>query len=156
MRRTTEPRATPVEQVYVQKIIYSYDGMRPAVSDLTFHIKAGEVLALIGPNGAGKSTSLRILATLQRPDAGLVLWDGRDAWPMRQTIRQRVGFLGDGTGLYPNMSAAGYLRFFAECYGMDDPEAKRRVAELLELFKLASKADAQISDLSKGMRQRLA
>jgi ABC-2 type transport system ATP-binding protein len=145
-----------VEQVYVQKITHSYDGMRPAVTELSFHIKSGEVLALIGPNGAGKSTSLRILATLQRPDSGAVLWDGRDAWAERQTVRQRIGFLGDGTALYPSMTAAGYLRFFAECYGMNDTDAKRRVAELLEIFRLTSKADALISDLSKGMRQRLA
>jgi len=145
-----------VEQVFVQNITHSYDGVRPAVSDLTFHVKAGEVLALIGPNGAGKSTSLRILATLQNPDTGVVLWDGRDAWHERQAIRQRVGFLGDGTGLYPNMTAAGYLRFFAECYGIADADAKRRVAELLDVFKLTSKSSALISDLSKGMRQRLA
>ena len=145
-----------MEQVYVQKITHSYDGVRPAVSELSFHVKSGEVLALIGPNGAGKSTSLRILATLQRPDQGAVLWDGRDAWMERQAVRQRIGFLGDGTALYPNMTAAGYLRFFAECYGMSDSDAKRRVAELLEIFRLTSKADALISDLSKGMRQRLA
>jgi ABC-2 type transport system ATP-binding protein len=147
---------TTVEHVYVQKITHSYDGVRPAVADLSFHVKAGEVLALIGPNGAGKSTSLRVLATLQRPDSGYVLWDGREAWPERHAIRQRIGFLGDGTALYPNMSAAGYLRFFAECYGQSDDNARRRVAELLEVFKLTSKADALISDLSKGMRQRLA
>jgi ABC-2 type transport system ATP-binding protein len=145
-----------VEQVYVQKITHSYDGVRPAVSELSFQVKSGEVLALIGPNGAGKSTTLRILATLQRPDHGAVLWDGHDAWLDRQAVRQRIGFLGDGTALYPNMSAAGYLRFFAECYGMSDGDAKRRVAELLEVFRLTSKADALISDLSTRMRQRLA
>jgi ABC-2 type transport system ATP-binding protein len=145
-----------MERVDVQNITHSYDGLRQAVTNVSFHIAAGEVLALIGPNGAGKSTSLRILATLQQPDAGKVLWDGRDAWEARQSIRQRIGFLGDGTGLYPNMSAAGYLRFFAECYGLSDRHADKRVAELLETFKLTNKADARISDLSKGMRQRLA
>ena len=99
---------------------------------------------------------MRILATLQRPDKGGVTWDGRDAWAERQQIRQRIGFLGDGTGLYPNMSAAGYLRFFAECYGLSDTQAATRVDELLATFKLSSKADARISELSKGMRQRLA
>ncbi|PRQ05352.1 putative ABC transporter ATP-binding protein YxlF [Enhygromyxa salina] len=145
-----------MKQVRVEKITHSYDGVRPAVAELSFHINAGEVLALIGPNGAGKSTSLRILATLQRPDSGEVTWDGRDTWPVRQAVRQRIGFLGDGTGLYPNMTAAGYLRFFAECYGLDDGAANTRVAELLATFKLSSKAEARISDLSKGMRQRLA
>lgn len=145
-----------MQQVSVQNITHSYDGVRLAVSELSFHIRAGEVLALIGPNGAGKSTSLRILATLQKPDTGCVHWDGADAWPVRKSVRQRIGFLGDGTALYPNMSAAGYLRFFAECYGMSDNAAHERVAELLATFRLSSKADAQISDLSKGMRQRLA
>ncbi|MFV8752289.1 ABC transporter ATP-binding protein [Nannocystaceae bacterium ST9] len=145
-----------MEQVFVQNITHSYDGARQAVAGLSFEIRAGQVLALIGPNGAGKSTSLRILATLQRPDKGAVLWDGRDAWRERQAIRQRIGFLGDGTGLYPHMTASGYLRFFAECYGTNDRDAKLRVAELLEMFKLSAKADDLIADLSKGMRQRLA
>ncbi|NVB37992.1 ABC transporter ATP-binding protein [Pseudenhygromyxa sp. WMMC2535] len=145
-----------MKSVCVENITHSYDDLRPAVSKLGFAIEAGQVLALIGPNGAGKSTTLRILATLQRPDRGRVTWDGRDAWAERLALRQRIGFLGDGTGLYPTMSAAGYLRFFAECYGLDDAQARARVDELLAIFKLSSKADDQISDLSKGMRQRLA
>ncbi len=145
-----------MEQVFVQNIKHSYDGTRQAVAGLTFYVKAGQVLALIGPNGAGKTTSLRILATLQRPDQGYVLWDGHETWGNRQSIRQRIGFLGDGTGLYPHMTASGYLRFFAECYGASDHDAKRRVAELLDMFKLGAKANDTIGELSKGMRQRLA
>jgi ABC-2 type transport system ATP-binding protein len=147
---------TDMQEVQCRNISHSYDGVRDAVHALSLTIKAGEVMALIGPNGAGKSTSLRILATLQRPDHGEVLWDGEDAWPQRQEVRKRVGFLGDGTGLYPNMTAGGYLRFFAECYGQDDKTAKLRTDELLATFDLSKKADARISDLSKGMRQRLA
>ncbi len=145
-----------MQQVQCREIYHSYDGVRNAVHDLTISIKAGEVLGLIGPNGAGKSTTLRVLATLQKPDKGEVLWDGQDAWADRYTVRQRIGFLGDGTALYPAMTAAGYLRFFAECYGLDDQAAVARVAELLEVFDLSSKAEARVSDLSKGMRQRLA
>lgn len=145
-----------MERVQCRKIRHSYDGVRDAVGGLDLEIKRGEVLALIGPNGAGKSTTLRILATLQRPDEGAVTWDGSDAWTERYTLRQKIGFLGDGTALYPSMTAAGYLRFFAECYGRPDAEAKKAVGEVLDLFDLSTKADATISDLSKGMRQRLA
>ena len=145
-----------MQQVQCIDIHHSYDGVRDAVHGLSFTVRRGEVLALIGPNGAGKSTTLRILATLQRPDRGKVLWDGVDAWDERYSVRQRIGFLGDGTGLYPHMSASGYLRFFAECYGLGDAAAAARVSELLTLFDLAGKADAKIADLSKGMRQRLA
>ncbi len=145
-----------MQQVECRQIRHSYDGVRDAVAELDLVVKGGEVLALIGPNGAGKSTTLRILATLQRPDGGHVEWDGSDAWRDRFDIRRRIGFLGDGTALYPSMTAAGYLRFFAECYGQDDATAKKRVRDVLELFDLSSKADAVISELSKGMRQRLA
>ncbi len=145
-----------MQQVECRQIRHSYDGVRDAVTGLDLTIKRGEVLALIGPNGAGKSTTLRILATLQRPDAGSVHWDGQDAWAQRLEIRRRVGFLGDGTALYPTMTAAGYLRFFAECYGQADDVATKRVAELLAMFDLASKANARIGEMSKGMRQRLA
>jgi len=145
-----------MKQVECRQIRHSYDGVRDAVTELNLTIRGGEVLALIGPNGAGKSTTLRILATLQQPDSGNVEWDGKDAWNDRYEIRRRIGFLGDGTALYPTMTAAGYLRFFAECYGQDDKTAKARVAELLSMFDLSSKADAYIAELSKGMRQRLA
>ncbi len=144
-----------MQQVQCDNVHHSYDGVRDAVQGLTLTIKRGEVLALIGPNGAGKSTTLRILATLQCPDQGRVLWDGRDAWPARYEIRQRVGFLGDGNALYPGMTAAGYLQFFAECYGQSDRDAKARVTELLQIFDLSSKSDARVSEMSKGMRQRL-
>jgi ABC-2 type transport system ATP-binding protein len=145
-----------MQQVECRHLHHSYDGVRDAVHDLSLQIRGGEVMALIGPNGAGKSTTLRILATLQAPDKGEVSWDGKDAWADRYAIRQRIGFLGDGTALYPTMTAAGYLRFFAECYGYGDDDVNARVSELLETFDLASKADAKIADLSKGMRQRLA
>jgi ABC-2 type transport system ATP-binding protein len=145
-----------MQRIELRAVHHSYDGVRDALHDVTFDVRAGQVLALIGPNGAGKSTTLRILATLQRPDRGEVRWDGRDAWPERNDLRRRIGFLGDGTGLYPHMPAAAYLRFFAECYGLDDAAAKQRTHELLEMFDLVSKAEARIDEMSKGMRQRLA
>lgn len=145
-----------MDQVLCREIRHSYDGVRDAISGLTLTVSKGEVLALIGPNGAGKSTTLRVLATLLRPDQGSVQWDGADAWEDRFQIRRRIGFLGDGTSLYPTMTAAGYLRFFAECYGQDDAAATKRVDEVLEMFDLTSKASSAISELSKGMRQRLA
>ncbi len=145
-----------MNRIECRDLHHSYDGVRDAISSFQVHIARGEVLALIGPNGAGKSTTLRILATLQKPDRGSVLWDGMDAWEHRYEIRRKIGFLGDGTALYPTMTASQYLRFFGECYGLTDKHANLRATQLLELFDLGSKANERISELSKGMRQRLA
>lgn len=71
-------------------------------------------------------------------------------------LRRRIGFLGDGAALYPEMTARGYLDFFAECYGLERSERSVKVAETLERFDLTVKADDRIRDLSKGMRQRVA
>jgi len=145
-----------MERVQCLEVSHSYDGERPALAALNLEVRRGEVLALIGPNGAGKSTTLRILATLQRPDRGTVLWDGADAWPQRHALRPRIGFLGDGTALYPDMTARAYLRFFAECYGERVRNGDARVEEVLARFELGAKADRRVRELSKGMRQRLA
>jgi ABC-2 type transport system ATP-binding protein len=145
-----------VQQISCIDLTHSYDGARPAIDGLSLSLRAGEVLALLGPNGAGKSTTLRVLATLQQPDRGQVLWDGVDAWGERHAIRRRIGFLGDGQSLYPTMRAGDYLAFFGECYGLEPPAARRRADALLDRFDLRAKADAAIGTLSKGMRQRLA
>jgi ABC-2 type transport system ATP-binding protein len=139
-----------------EQIFVSYDGVRRALSDVSMEVHAGQVLGLVGPNGAGKSTTLRVLATLQSPDRGRVCFEGLDAWPRRHEVRECVGFLGDGTSMYPKMEAAKYLEFFAECYGLAPGQARERAAALLGQFGLESKATAKVATLSKGMRQRLA
>src|SRR5690606_19278828 len=126
-----------MDKLACHDVSHSYDGRRPALERLELHVRGGEVLALLGPNGAGKSTTLRILATLQRPDRGEVLWDGQDVWAHRYDLRRRIGFLGDGTALYPEMTAGDYLAFFAECYGLDHGRRVARVEEVLSLFELS-------------------
>ncbi len=145
-----------VHAVQCASVCHSYDGARNAVDNVSFCVRAGEVLALVGPNGAGKSTALRMLATLQQPGKGHVLWDGEDTWPARHQVRRKIGFLGDGQALYADMQAQRYLAFFGECYGLSAAQARTRADTLLEVFDLSGKAHALVSDLSKGMRQRLA
>ena len=139
-----------------EHIFVTYDGVRHALHDVSLEVFGGQVLGLVGPNGAGKSTTLRVLATLQRADKGRVCFEGADAWPRRHAVRERVGFLGDGTAMYPKMEAGRYLEFFGECYGLAPAAARERAAALLDQFGLESKAGAKVATLSKGMRQRLA
>jgi ABC-2 type transport system ATP-binding protein len=144
-------------RVELQGISKTYDGASWAVSDLQLTLAAGTILGLIGPNGAGKSTALRMVATVMEPTSGQVTYDGRPvATPTElQDIRTRIGFLGDGNPLYKHMTAAEYLRFFGQCFGMRGAALESAVEDVLTTFALTGKADAQCGTLSKGMRQRL-
>jgi len=130
-------------------------GPTRAVDDISFRVHAGEVFGYIGPNGAGKTTSMRILATLDLPNAGDALVDGFSVVNDPDRVRRRLGFMPDTFGTYSNVNVQEYLDFFARAYGLrqaDRLRARRRVMEFTGLDILAEKP---IDGLSKGMKQRL-
>ncbi len=125
---------------------------KPAVSDLSFDVKRGEITGFLGPNGAGKSTSLRMALGILTPDAGKVsLFGGRP----RASALERVGFLPEERGLYRKMKAIDVIIFFARLKGVEATEARRRGLAMLEEFGLADVADSKVKTLSKGMAQKI-
>jgi heme exporter protein A len=127
-------------------------GERPALSGVSVRLAEGQTLAVFGANGAGKTTLLRVLATLLRPHSGGVEVLGAklpgEAWK----VRGRVGFIGHEPLLYPQLSGRENLRFHARLHGV--PLA--RVEELLEAVGMSDRAGDPLSELSRGMVQRLA
>jgi len=127
-------------------------GERPALTDVTLSLPAGQTLAVLGPNGAGKSTLLRVLATLLRPHSGGARVLGcelpREGW----AVRGRIGFLAHEPMLYRDLTGRENLRFHAALHGV----APGRVGELLDRVGMAARADEPIRALSRGMVQRLA
>ena len=127
-----------------------------ALSDVSFSVAPGEVVGLVGPNGAGKSTLFRIVATLLEPSAGSVSVDGFDSATDPAEIRRRIGLVLEGArGVYGRLSGLDNLEFFGVMAGLDRAAARRRGAELLELFGLAGR-DRRVFGYSSGMRVRLA
>jgi ABC-2 type transport system ATP-binding protein len=126
-----------------------------AVAGVDLAIEPGEIFGLVGPNGAGKTTTLRILATLLRPDAGSAEIDGWSVTRNPDEVRRVLGFMPDAFGVYDDMKVWEYLDFFARCYGLAAPVRRRMIGDLLELVDLASKRDAYVQTLSRGMQQRL-
>jgi heme exporter protein A len=127
-------------------------GRRWALSRVTLRCEAGEIVGLLGANGAGKSTFLAIAAALLSPSAGRVRYgddDGRPGAP----IRQRIGMVGHDLYLYPELTAAENLLFYARLHGL--PDAAARVDRALERAQLTSRRDDQVGGFSRGMRQRL-
>ena len=129
-------------------------GRRRALNRVSLTAAAGTITALLGPNGAGKSTLLSIAATLLQPTSGDVRYGDVDAAQGGARLRARIGLLGHDVYLYPELSAAENLRFFARVYALDDIE--RRVDAALDRAGLGQRRDDAVAGFSRGMRQRLA
>jgi ABC-2 type transport system ATP-binding protein len=126
-----------------------------AVGGVDLEIPQGEIFGLVGPNGAGKTTMLRMLATLLMPTSGDALIAGESVTRNPQAVRRVLGYMPDSFGVYDDMKVWEYLDFFGRCYGLGPARRKRMIGDLLELVDLASKRDAYVLSLSRGMQQRL-
>ena len=129
-------------------------GRRRALSEVSFSIEAGRIIALLGANGSGKSTLLAIAATLLEPSAGQVRFGSVTAPEAGPALRGRIGVLGHDLFIYPELTAAENLRFFADLYRLDS--AADRVRAALASSGLSDRADDHVGSFSRGMRQRLA
>jgi heme ABC exporter ATP-binding subunit CcmA len=128
-------------------------GRLPVLRDVDLEIAAGESVAVMGPNGAGKSTLLNCLVGAVRPAAGRVRWFG-EASARCNFVRRQIGFLGQETGLYDELTATENLLFAGRMYGVSD--VHDRVANLLADGNLRPQAHRPVGQLSQGMRQRVA
>jgi ABC-2 type transport system ATP-binding protein len=131
-------------------------GALKAVDDVSFTLEAGTILGFIGPNGAGKSTTMRILATLDVPNAGEVLLDGKSVVERPDQARPLIGYMPDRYGTYDDMTVFEFLDFFARAYGQKGRARAERVDSVMDFTGLLPLKDKLTSELSKGMKQRVA
>jgi ABC-2 type transport system ATP-binding protein len=122
-----------------------------AVNDVTLSLRTG-VLALLGPNGAGKTTLMQMIATITKPTAGRILFDGIDNAREPDRLRRRLGYLPQDFGVYDGLTASQFLTYFAALKGI---HGRAKVAEMLELVNLHAVADRAVGGFSGGMKQRL-
>ncbi|HXV42640.1 MAG TPA: ABC transporter ATP-binding protein, partial [Anaerolineae bacterium] len=148
---------TPVnsEPVIETRQLTKRYGRFTALDNLDLRVEPGTLFGFIGPNGAGKTTTLRMLAGLLEPTSGQISLHGQDISRDVTAARWLVGYMPDFFGVYEDMKVWEYLDFFARCYRLDPAQRNRVVNELLELVDLASRRDAWVESLSRGMRQRL-
>lgn len=129
-------------------------GSLTAVQDLSFRVGAGEILGLVGPNGAGKTTTLRSLAGIIRPTAGTLRVAGHDLLQDPIPAKRALAFIPDEPQLFDHLTVAEHLGFVARLYGLGDASA--RIGPLLAELELTDKRDALATELSRGMKQKLA
>jgi ABC-2 type transport system ATP-binding protein len=128
-------------------------GPRRAINDLTFQANPGEILGFLGPNGAGKTTTMRILTGFIPPTMGTARVAGFDVVDKSLEVRKRVGYLPETVPLYPDMTVFNYLKYMADLRHVKN--ANERVDDVLEIVHMVDRAGGYISNLSKGMRQRI-
>ena len=118
-------------------------------------MRQGAVFGLLGPDGAGKSTLIRMLATVLAPDSGDALVFGDSVVHAHRRVTPRIGYMSQRFSMYPDLSVAENLEFFARIRGVPAPLRRTRAASLLESMGLAEFADRQAQHLSGGMKQKL-
>ena len=141
-------------ELVIQDVVKRYRGDVIALQGFSLTLAPG-VLGLLGPNGAGKSTLMRILATVTRPTAGRVTWNGTDIVARPDPLREVLGYLPQDFGIYPNLTAVEFLEYLAAAKGIAREVARKRITELLELVNLTNVRSRPLGGYSGGMRQRV-
>ena len=141
-------------ELQIRDVSKTYPNGVQALKDVTLTIPAG-MYGLLGPNGAGKSTLMRILATLQEPDAGTIRLGELDVVRQKDAVRQTLGYLPQEFGVYPKVSAEELLSHFALLKGIGERRARREVVEaLLRQTNLWEVRKQKLGGYSGGMKQR--
>ncbi|MEK7431774.1 MAG: ABC transporter ATP-binding protein [Cyanobacteriota bacterium] len=126
-----------------------------AVKNLNFEVSKNSVFALIGPNGAGKTSLIKMIATLLEPTKGQIFVDNIENIERRREARAKIGFLPDLFNMYDDLKVSEYLKYFCMAYNIPKDEHDIRIKEVINLVNLEVKTDSFISDLSRGMKQRV-
>lgn len=146
----------PLESGLVAENLVRYYGRWRVVSDVTLHVRRGEVVGLLGPNGAGKTTSFHMIVGLLKPSQGRIVLEGEDITnePVFRRARMGLGYLAQEPSIFRRLTVRENVMSVLETMKLPRDERERRCAELLEELNLTHLADRQASKLSGGERRR--
>src|SRR5271157_4865013 len=131
-----------------------YNGI-PAVEDVSFTIKPGEILGYVGPNGAGKTTTVKMIIGLVEPSEGQIRFQGRSVIEDLPGFQARIGYVPEEPHLYPHLSGREYLQLAGRLRGLPRTILDSKIDEFLRLFSLWEDRHCLVSAYSKGMRQKI-
>jgi ABC-2 type transport system ATP-binding protein len=138
----------------LRKVTKLYAGI-PAVEDVSFAARPGEVTGYLGANGSGKSTTMKMITGLLEMTAGKVLFEGRPIQEDLIGFKRRLGYVPEEPYLYNHLSGMEYLSMVAQLRGIPARQSRERIDGLLQLLSLHGDRHASISGYSKGMRQKV-
>jgi ABC-2 type transport system ATP-binding protein len=138
----------------LRRVSKHYSGI-PAVDDVSFAARPGEVTGYLGPNGSGKSTTMKMITGLIERTYGQILFDGKPIEDDLVSYKRRMGYVPEEPYLYNHLSGAEYLTMVAQLRDLPARETSERIDGLLRLLSLFDDRHASISGYSKGMRQKV-
>jgi ABC-2 type transport system ATP-binding protein len=138
----------------VNALCKSYRGL-PAIDNVAFTIRAGEIVGYVGPNGSGKSTTVKIVAGLLEPNTGQVLFEGKSIRLNLNGYRAAFGYVPEEAHVYTHLSGLEYLQLVGRLREMEERLIDLKANRLLALLGLESWRHSPISLYSKGMKQRI-
>jgi ABC-2 type transport system ATP-binding protein len=139
----------------IKDLMKTYPSGVQALKGVSLEIQPG-MFGLLGPNGAGKTTLMKILATLLDPDSGTAEMGGLDLINAKSETRKKLGYLPQDFGLYPTLTAAQMLDYFAKLKGVSHRKERRALVDaLLERVNLSAERNRRLGGFSGGMRQRV-
>src|SRR6185503_16638141 len=135
----------------IRDLMKTYSSGVQALKGISLQIQPG-MFGLLGPNGAGKTTLMKILATLLEPDGGTAEVDDADLIKAKAASRKKLGYLPQDFGLYPTLTAAQMLDYFAKLKGVFDRKQRRSLVDaLLERVNLTDERNRRLGGFSGGM-----
>jgi ABC-2 type transport system ATP-binding protein len=137
--------------IEVQHVTKDYSNHR-ALDDVSIEIPKGCIFGLLGPNGAGKTSLIRIINQITGPDQGRILFDGQ---PLGEKHIGKIGYLPEERGLYKKMKVGEQLLYLAQLKGLSQKEAMEKLKTWFVKFDIKTWWDKSVSDLSKGMQQKV-
>ena len=140
----------------IEHLTKHYAGTEKGITDLTLHVRPGDLFAFIGHNGAGKTTTLKAVAGIHSFDSGSIRIDGRDLQKDPMGCRQNMAYIPDDPDLYEYLTGIQYLNFVADIFGIPADLRRQRISEYGEIFEITQALGNLISGYSHGMKQKLA
>lgn len=138
----------------LRRVSKHYSGI-PAVDDVSFSVRPGEVTGYLGPNGSGKSTTMKMITGLIDLTAGNILFDGRPIQHDLTAYKRTMGYVPEEPHLYHHLSGLEYLIMVSQLRNLPHRESSERTDGLLRMLSLYDDRHASISGYSKGMRQKV-
>jgi len=130
-------------------------GPQRAVDNLSFEVKAGEILGFLGPNGAGKSTTMKMITGYIGIGEGQIFVGDKSVALQGDEVKKHIGYLPENNPLYLDMPVMDYLEFCASLQGVSRSQIPDRVRKMIKVCGLNAEKHKKIGELSKGYRQRV-